>query len=535
MDDNKKQEAFATTILGIVVTLFAVYYVGIFFDWFVIWIQHPKHIAKTLFIFTLLFLVFSKSVRKKFKEVQEKNQKENEVLAKPKDNDEVGAVYCGKTKKSEPAWIKPKQRSMHTQIIGTTNAGKTESVILPWAIQDINQKRGLILIDGKADSSLLEKLWSYVVSAGREDDFRLFSLSNIDESHQFNPLIGGSAEEISERVFNSFEFENPYYKSLQYEVFSQVMRIFEAAKAVPTFAKVYQAISNPSLLEKLTRNIGDKSLRDWALNFKALNAGDRAQRTSGLMAAISHFSQGTTACLFNAEETSINLNEALENNQIIYFQLPVLRTPFLGKSAGRMILQSLQSAVSNRHKNKSKKAKFFSVFLDDFSEYLYPGFVSILNKSRSANIGVVFAHQALGDIKTMGDAVANSILTNANLKIFMRGNDPESAEYFSRVIGTEKSVKYTERTKTNLNIKQGTGDASAREVDEFTYHPNKFKRELGVGEAIMIVPHDAGSKVVEIKFDMFPNLGPIKVLSSVAKPKAKLFELDEEEPETKSV
>jgi hypothetical protein len=48
--------------------------------------------------------------------------------------------------------LKPRQRSMHTQVIGTTNAGKTESVIIPWAIQDIHSGKGLLLIDGKADN-----------------------------------------------------------------------------------------------------------------------------------------------------------------------------------------------------------------------------------------------------------------------------------------------------------------------------------------------------------------------------------------------
>jgi hypothetical protein len=47
---------------------------------------------------------------------------------------------------------------------------------------------------------------------------------------------------------------------------------------------------------------------------------------------------------------------------------------------------------------------------------------------------------------------------------------------------------------------------SAREVDEFIVHPNRFKRELGVGEAVMIVPHEAGSGVVNIKFRKFDNL-----------------------------
>jgi type IV secretory pathway TraG/TraD family ATPase VirD4 len=153
--------------------------------------------------------------------------------------------------------------------------------------------------------------------------------------------------------------------------------------------------------------------------------------------------------------------------------------------------------------------RFFSVFLDDFSEYLYPGFVSILNKSRSANVGVVFAHQALGDIETLGDAIANSILTNANIKIFMRGNDPDSAEYFAKVIGTVATTKYTERTTTNFFQKETTGEASAREVEEFIVHPNRFKNELGVGEAIMVVPHERGAKAIEIKFQKYDDLPAI--------------------------
>ena len=118
--------------------------------------------------------------------------------------------------------------------------------------------------------------------------------------------------------------------------------------------------------------------------------------------------------------------------------------------------------------------------MDDFSEYLYPGFVSILNKSRSANIGIVFAHQALGDIKTLGEPIANAILTNSNLKIFMRGNDPDSAEYFSKVIGTETGQKQTLRTTRAFWSQQSTGEASVRDVEEFIVHPNYFKREMGV-------------------------------------------------------
>ena len=147
--------------------------------------------------------------------------------------------------------------------------------------------------------------------------------------------------------------------------------------------------------------------------------------------------------------------------------------------------------------------------MDDFSEYLTESFVSILNKSRSAQVGVVFAHQALGDIKALGDSVANSILTNTNIKVFMRGNEPDSAEYFSKVIGTTTTTKFTERQTRGFLATAKTGELSAREAEEFIIHPNEFKKSLGVGEAIMLLPHDAGTKAFRIKFDRFNDLPPV--------------------------
>jgi type IV secretory pathway TraG/TraD family ATPase VirD4 len=285
------------------------------------------------------------------------------------------------------------------------------------------------------------------------------------------------------------------------------MRIFEAHKTVPTFQRLHQAMSRPKVMEEMVKKVSDPTVRRWYLKYCDMTSKDREERTSGLLAAISHFAFGEHAKLFNPEKDAITIDDALKNNQIVYFQLPVLLSPFLGKATGKLVLQSLQAAVANRHRlAKDKEKRFFSVFLDDFSEYLYEGFVSILNKSRSANVGVVFAHQALGDISVLGEPVANSILTNANVKVFMRGNDPDSAEYFSKVIGTLTATKTTERqTKGVLGVNK-SGEMSARDVEEFTVHPNIFKKGLGVGEAMMIVPHERGAKTVKIKFNKLDDL-----------------------------
>ena len=272
-------------------------------------------------------------------------------------------------------------------------------------------------------------------------------------------------------------------------------------------------------------NKNEKTLETWLSKFMSLSAKDREERTSGLISQLSQFSFGKTSTLFNAEKICFTIDDALSKNLIVYFQLPVLLSPFLGKATGKLVLQSLQSAVANRHRDGNRDPNFFSVFLDDFSEYLTESFVSILNKSRSAHVGVVFAHQALGDIKALGDSVANSILTNANIKVFMRGNEPDSAEYFSKMIGTVTTTKFTERQTKGFFSTEKTGEMSARDVEEFIVHPNEFKKSLGVGEAIMILPHDAGTKAFKIKFDRFDDLPFVPMLKTEKEKPISLEEL----------
>ncbi|OQW47578.1 MAG: hypothetical protein A4S09_14795 [Proteobacteria bacterium SG_bin7] len=514
MADNNKPSGYGEQVALIMAGTFLSLKV---FERFWAWtLLSYRNFALVVAFALLVLMPLMRLVWTKIKKQRDINNFEKRITEKTQDS-----VFCGTTDKGEDIWIKPNQRAMHTQVIGTTNAGKTESVILPWAIQDIHSGKGLLLIDGKADNSLIDKLWAYTKLAGREKDFRLFSLSRRRESFQFNPLLGGTAEEITERVFNAFEFDNPYYRTLQYEVMVQFMRIFESCGIVPTFQRLHQAISRPHNLKEEVENLSDVILRNWFLTYESMSYKDREERTSGLLTAIGHFSFGENAKLFNAEKDAITIDEALKNNQIIYFQLPVLLSPFLGRATGKLVLQSLQAAIANRHRLAGTDTKkFFSVFLDDFSEYLYEGFVSILNKSRSANVGIVFAHQALGDITALGESIANSILTNTNLKVFMRGNDPNSAEYFSKVIGTLATTKATERQTRNFLGASKSGEMSVRDVEEFATHPNIFKKDLGVGEAIMIIPHERGTKTVRIKFSKTDDLEvqPIPLVTKTMMP-----------------
>lgn len=471
-------------------------------------------------IFSLSLTLLYAIVKRKF--IQAREKKKEETILETKTDD---SFYIGVSENGKPIFLPESARIRHTQVVGTTSAGKTESVIVPWAVRDIEKGRGFIIIDGKSDRSLLDKLYSYCSLHKRTKDFRLFSLVNINESHTYNPLTDGEPEEVAERVFASFTIENEYYRSVQFEIFKQVLMIFHKATEIPTFIKLTQSISSPDILLTLAERGKDPLLINWALRFKGLAKDTLDERTSGLLNQLGFFTSGKTAKLFNTEHPSINIEKAMEEGLIIYFQLPAMKTPTLGKATGKMLLQNIQSAVSSRHNTRDKNFPLFSIFLDDFTEYLTPSFVTLLNKSRSANVGVVFAHQALGDLAALGDAIKNTIITNANLKIFMRSNENESSEYYAKSYGTKAGTKVTERqTKSHLGTEK-TGEGSVRDVEEFIFHPNIFKRELSIGEAVMIVPLNKGTHAVRLKLEKLDDLDPVEI-PLVEKSEPRFFEVN---------
>lgn len=474
-----------------------------------------NRISICMLISILIFGAYLK-VKNKILKLKEPKFLEDEMIGP---SQKEPSVFVGITKNNKAAHIKQSFRRMHTQVIGTTNAGKTESVILPWAIDDLKKGYGMIIIDGKSELSFLHKLYAYAIRHNREKDIRILSLCNPEISHTFNPLSGGTVLEITERVFNALTFENEYFKTIQYDAFLHCLLILEDLGIKPTPIRVIQCLKNDSILSSMLVKVKNQALRSWGEEFVNLKREEREQRTSGLIAQLQGFAVGEMTDIFNSENSDINLDRALKDNEIIYCQLPALKIPTLGKAAGKMILQCLQSAVASRHLDSESNKSFFTAYLDDFTEYLSPNFVTLLNKSRSANVAVVFAHQALGDLSSLGEGVKNTILTNSNLKIFMRTNDPDSANYFSNLIGTVASHQITERQTTGMMGATKTGDGSVRETEEYKFHPNVFKQELGLGEGVVVLPHSGGSYPVRIKFKktldidapMIPKLKKIKV------------------------
>ena len=401
-------------------------------------------------------------------------------------------------KTKEKIEIEEKARLYHTQVIGSTGSGKTEGIIIPWIFDDIEKGRGLIIIDGKPEVKNLQRLYGKILKAGRIKDFKLFSIASPERSNTFNPFSYGSSEQITEKIFSSFQTENEHYKAVQYSATASVIRLIQELKAVPKPGLIRELLNDKAILQTWVDQTKDKTLHSDFKKILNLPEAQFQKDFAGILSYLEVFSKGDIAPIINQDHSEINFEDALLKNQIIYFQLPTLGYPTLASNIGRLAIQSIaQAAGELQSKCVNEPEQLFSLYLDDFNDYMYEGFGSVVNKVRSAGVGIVFAHQSLGDLSKVSPEFESVIIENTNNKILLKINDPESADFFSMYIGTKSTEKVTERRTKKLIGAQNTGEQSVRETEEFIIHPNTFKSEFGPGDAVAIIQRLNGSRAIQ--------------------------------------
>jgi hypothetical protein len=409
----------------------------------------------------------------------------------------MNEIYAGKTLLGLRIAIPNDVRCGHVQVVGATGRGKTESVIVPWMLQDTIQERASILIDGKGDREILERVKSAYEAADLSlENLAWLDLGNIEGSFVTNPLLHGSPQQIVDRIFSSFTFENEYFKSVSQEAALLVIRALKVAGAVPTFKGVFELLQDDGrftdILGKLPQ--GERAaVAKGAERLLLVARRERMEKFSGLLAQLAPFAEGELAGLVNAtgkEENFFSLTEALlgRGKRTVLILLPQLLYQEMAAALGKILLQEVAWAVGSREARSYRE--FTSLFLDEFGSFVYPGFIGLLNKARSTRVAIHLSHQSLGDIQSVSREFAIALHTNTNVKCILGVNDPESADFFAKHFGTRKVEKRTERaeSKGHWGDPERTGHMSVRDVEEYKIDPNNLRTySMGQGAISMIV------------------------------------------------
>ena len=389
-------------------------------------------------------------------------------------------------------YLSEKNLALHTQVIGGSGVGKT-NFLKTYIADRVSKQRGLIFLDFKADFEVLKWLQLLCARYGR-NDFKIFTLSDAENSVPYNPIEYGSATEITSQLMNSFNWSEEYYKNYSENVLLMSLNLlcFLRDRDGTRFhlGHLLKILSDSkyrySLLSKSTDY---KLMKDVGEVFLELDEKKGIEKTSGLVIQLKKILYSSAGDIFtsNVEKYEpLKFREALRNGEVVYLFMNSMSLKEVASSVGKMILQDLMKEVGNIYDSRVRLPKNVSIVIDEFASFATPDFINFLDKARGAGIELMLAHQSMSDLKEISDNFATRIFENTASKIIFNTQSADDAEKFASMLGTYGTKEDTKQIETGVFFGTSeTGVGSRRNVEKYNIHPNTFKNLLQ-GEAVVI-------------------------------------------------
>lgn len=408
-----------------------------------------------------------------------------------------------------PVFIPEHSRYMHTQVIGSTGSGKTRYVFYPSIYQDITRGAGCFILDVK--SNMLTRVGEFVQQANRFDDFYFFDIES-SISSSYNPLLGDDPNEVASRIctalYSNSERSEQFYKEIGYRFITSLVRLLYTFTDRITFVMLYECANNFEILrDKCSQRPGNLDAEYFMANWINLSDNKRQQQLMGLINKLYLFVSSKWSNLINTTDPDIVMDEIVLNNKILLFGVSSQQYTNEYKAISILTLMNLQNVIAKRYGRKNNGA--FFVYLDEFKDIVYPQFADLINKAREARVGLMLGHQSLGDLNSIDKSFENIILTNSRNKIILNLDNVETAEYFSKLIGTKKSIEKVDNYARDgiWNVAKGY---SLKTVDEFIVHPNILKTMPSGAAVLRIAVAEEGVRHFTV---MLQNVGKLPTLN----------------------
>lgn len=123
------------------------------------------------------------------------------------------------------AYLTDKNLNYHTQMIGGSGAGKTNSIKV--MLEDrIAKGHGIIFFDFKGEVDLIDWMAGATEHYGRRDELVMISMSDPKNSYAYNPISIGTETEISSQIMNAFTWSESFYKNTAENALLIILKAF---------------------------------------------------------------------------------------------------------------------------------------------------------------------------------------------------------------------------------------------------------------------------------------------------------------------
>lgn len=392
---------------------------------------------------------------------------------------EKGSLKLGKDiNTGKYHYIPPKDRFLHTLVLGATGTGKTSQVIIPAIYHDICEysEAGVIVIEPKQD--LAEKVWAMATYKNRNV---IYFNPILPDCPYFNPLFGDESD-VLENMATTFKMLNPdapiFFQNMSEDLIKKAIKVIKRMYGnnatlldlqtliFNTNGEGFNIISefqvfcenekrtnphiNPDIITE-NQEIISWFIHDYFSGSSGEKNGTKTyEHCTGIRAQVSKLcSNKYLRKVLNpprGAENGLDFDYALANGQIISIATAQGALRDLGSYLGYFIIFQLQAAVFRRKGNENTRRPCH-LYIDECQKYLNPGFADMLTQGRSYRVATTLATQnkALLGFNAGRNARAfiDLITTNCRNIIIYPGGNIEDAEYYSKQFGeiTKKEMQ----------------------------------------------------------------------------------------------
>jgi hypothetical protein len=420
----------------------------------------------------------------------------------------------------DPADIKPDrvvsryedESITHTMINGQTGSGKT--ITMQNNIRhDMENGKTIFIIDCKNDPKFAAKIsaWShelhknfYHFAPEMADEYRI--QDNVEGPAFYDPLAHGNAATHTDMLISTREWDSnsEFYKAAAQSLLSTVFAVMQEMDTSDPRVKdidvdrgniytFYEMVRNEANLMNGIMTISAKSQirlladelitalksgrTDEAKNIKKAMAEYKGQMR-GLMSSI-----GKYMVIPNDEQRKkIDIFKlSSEGNNVVLFSLNATKPTDMGVLIGSMICTDLTNMTSNRA--NSGQTNPVSIYVDEFQSLPPTAIKSMLEKARSANIGITIAFQSVQQVTAASgnDALINSLMDTCNNFIIHAGANESTAEMMSKIIGKQSVNEYMLQRRNQQGIfdfnfgNRRNMNMNEKQVDKYKIEPRVFQ------------------------------------------------------------
>jgi len=313
-------------------------------------------------------------------------------------------------------------RLRHTYIIGKSGVGK--SVLLAnMAIQDVLAGNGICVIDPHGD--LVDDILVRI-PAERAEDVILFSPADLERPMGLN-LLEFDVNYPEQKTFVINEmigiFDKLYdLKSTGGPIFEQYMRnamllVMADPESGSTLMEIPRVLADADFRNMKLSRCADQTVVDFWRKEAEKAGGDAA-----LANVVPYITSKLTSFISNdmmrpiiaQQKSSFNFREVMDKRKILLVSLPKGLVGEMNAYLLGMILvgKLLMAALSRADMAKEDRRNFF-LYIDEFQNFTTNSICQILSEARKYGLGLIIAHQYIGQLVARGDtAIKDAVFGN---------------------------------------------------------------------------------------------------------------------------